>query len=378
MSKIRVAHLVNVIGPSGKESGILKIASRMDQVRFKIDIVSLSGILYRDAVPHLDQFDILTLKSTPEGNNLKLIPQLANLLRKKKYDIVYTHSWNTLLEGYFSSFMARVPVKIHGEHGTFERSFAKDRVQKFFWGRFDRIIVVADALQKKMRKEFGYKKENIVVRHNGVDIQKFYPSEKYRKQVRKEFGLENTFVIGNVGRFFPVKDHFTLFRAFEAVRAKIPRTKLMLVGADQFGGNLKQKYVKYLKQKSLIDDVLILPPTGTVERMFNAMDVFVLSSISEGCSNVILEALACGVPVIATKTGGNPELLGNDENGLLFPVGDDRMLAQHLLLLYQDLNLREKLSHIGPRVIKQKFTIERVANFYEKLFQDLLSSKKHH
>ena len=373
MPKVKVAHLVKLIAPAGKENGILKIVSRMDTSQFEIDIVVLSGIIFEEIL-NLEKFNIVSLNPV-RGNNLKLVPQLVKVFKEKKYDIIYTHSWNTLMEGYLSGVISGIPIKIHGEHGTFERSLMKDRMQKYVWKQFDVIIVVADALRKIMHEEFGYTENNIEVRHNGIDTTKFFPSSRYRREIREQLKLNDEFVIGTVGRFFPVKDHFTLFRAFERIKSFEPKAKLILVGAEPKGNNLKAEYIQYLTERHLINDVFILPPTSDVEKVFNAMDVFVLSSISEGCSNVILEAMACGIPVVATRTGGNPELLDDNKNGLLFPVGADDQLAEKVHRLYTDPELHKKLSHAGPKIIKKHFTIDRVVHYYEELFLRLYEEK---
>jgi hypothetical protein len=140
MKKIKVAHLLHVIGPAGKEKGVLKIVSGMDQSRFEVDLIVLRGILYQDLID-LKSLNIIELDRV-QGNSIKLVPQLVKIFKKNRYDIIYTHSWNTLVEGYLSALVAGIPIKIHGEHGTFERSYLKDKLQKFLWKHFDAVTVV--------------------------------------------------------------------------------------------------------------------------------------------------------------------------------------------------------------------------------------------
>lgn len=374
MKKIHLAHLLYFIGPAGKEQGVLKIVSGMDRSRFKVDIIVLQGVRYRELLP-MDQFNIIELEGTP-ANSWKTIWLLAKVLKRNRYDMVYTHSWNTLLEGYLAARLAKIPLLIHGEHGTFERSFMKDRVQKYLWQRFDAVTVVVGDLEKKLRHSFGYRKNNITVLYNGIDPDRFYPSPEFREKYRQQYGLEGSFVVGSMGRFHPVKDHFTLIKAFRRFREKIPAAKLVLVGGGGSAGEeMKRRYQELITQLSLQEQVQFIPPVSNPEALLNMFDLFVLSSISEGCSNVILEAQACGVPVLATDTGGNPELVIHQENGLLFPVGDEQTLAEQLHLLYSDKALRQKFSVQALARVREKFSLRNTVSAYQQLYWNLYQSK---
>ena len=373
MEKIRLAHLVNSLGYAGKEAGIIKICSHMDRETFDIDVIVLEKI-YRKEQLDTDNFRTVLLKKRP-GNDVTIFRRLGRFLRENKYDIVYSHAWNTLLEGYIGGKLARTSVKIHGEHGTFERSPVKDRIQRKVWGKFDAVTVVAGDLQHRMRELFGYTVNNVEVIHNGIDAQRFFPSPEWRAQFKQAHNLTDHFVVGTVGRFHPVKDHFTLFRGFARFKASVPHAKLAMVGPET-DKTIMVKYRQLLSDLQITDDVLFIPPTNEVEKMLNGFDVFVLSSISEGCSNVILEALACAVPVVATRTGGNPELIQNEENGLLFPVGDGEALAEALLDLYENQDFYQRMQLIGPELIRGKFTLQKSVRNYENLYIRLLEEKR--
>lgn len=374
MKKIKVAHLLYIIGPAGKEKGVLKIVSMMDKNKFDVDLIVLRKIVYKNLI-NVKDFNIIILNPV-QGNSLKTIPQLTKIFKKNRYDIVYTHSWNTLLEGYLAALLARVPIKIHGEHGTFERSYLKDKVQKLLWKRFDAVTVVVGDLEKKLRRIFAYRKNNIKIIYNGADHGKFQPSPKYRETFRKQHGLENDFLVGTVGRFHPVKDHLTLIKGFKHFRSRVPGAKLVLVGGGgKTGEKNKSRYDELIKKLDIKDDVMFIPPVSNPEALMNTFDVFVLSSISEGCSNVILESMACGIPLVVTNTGGNPELVTDNDNGLLFEVGNDRELSEKLLSLYGDPELRQKFSHRGVQLIKERFSLDKTVANYEELYSGLYEQK---
>lgn len=374
MKKIKVAHLLYIIGPAGKEKGVLKIVSMMDKGKFDVDLIVLRDIVYKDLI-NIKDLNIITLKPV-QGNSLKAIPQLREIFKKNRYDIIYTHSWNTLLEGYLAALLAGIPIKIHGEHGTFERSYLKDKLQKLLWKRFDAVTVVVGDLEQKLRQIFAYRKNNIKIIYNGADHGKFCPSAELRETFRKQHGLENNFLVGTVGRFHPVKDHLTLIKGFKHFRSRVPGAKLVLVGGGgKTGEKNKKRYTELIEELGLKDDVVFIPPVSNPEALMNIFDVFVLSSISEGCSNVILEAMACGIPLVVTDTGGNPELVTENDNGLLFEVGNDRELSEKLLSLHGDPELRQKFSRRGVQLIKERFSLDKTVSNYEALYSGLYKQK---
>ncbi len=373
MNKIRVAHLLHNLGLAGKEQGVLKIVSAMDTSRFQVEIVVLNHI-FPDSYDTNGPFEVVKVPRRP-GNDPFQIRRLARLFRRRRYDIVYTHSWNTLVEGYFAARMAEVPVKIHGEHGTFENTAVKKWLQPRLWARFDAVTVVSASLRQRMVEEFGYRSANIRVIHNGIDTNRFFRDPAARTAFRKAHGLEDRFVVGTVGRFHPVKDHFTLLRGFARFCRSVPKAMLIFVGHETHHG-LYEKYEKLVHDLGIFNRVKFLPPTRAVEQAYNGFDVFCLSSLSEGCSNVILEAMGCGVPVVATRTGGNPELVQHGKTGLLFDVRDAEALATHFQRLALDAPLRNHLARAGEEQIARKFTLQKTVDAYQQLFEELHTQKR--
>lgn len=368
MGKLKIAHIVNQLYFAGKEAGIIKISSALDPSLFEIDILVL-GRIHSDEQLTSAGLRQIELGKKP-GNDPKIVFRLARLLRKNGYHIVYTHAWNTLLEGYFAAMLAGTPVKIHGEHGTFEHSWLKDRLQPLIWGRFDAVTTVAGDLARRMRREFSYQKDNIRILYNGIDARIFYPCEEHRLAFRNEYGVQQNFVVGTVGRFHPVKDHITLIRGFARFHRRVPAARLILVGGEK-NGPMQAQYRDVIRECQLDGSVLLLPPTPEIAKVINGFDVFALSSRSEGCSNVILEALACGVPVLATRVGGNPELIVDGSNGLLFESGDDEALDALLARVYDDSALRRKLREAGPAWVRKCFTFEATIANYRELYLEL-------
>lgn len=369
MAKVRLAHIVNQLYFAGKEAGIIKISSAMDKSLFDVDIVVL-GKIHQDEKMRGNGIRSIELNKKP-GNDPKVVFRMAQVFRENAYDIIYTHAWNTLIEGYVAAKLAGVPIKIHGEHGTFERSRLKDKLQPLIWERFDAVTTVAADLKTRMKDLFSYRKDNIQVVYNGIDAQRYYPSNKLRDAFRTEHAVQDKFVVGTVGRFHPIKDHFTLMKGFALFQEKVPEAELLLVGGEK-NGKMISNYQNQVDALKLQGKIHFLPTTPEVTKVFNGFDTFVLSSISEGCSNVILEAMACGVPVVATRTGGNPELVQDQVNGLLFDVGSAEQLADRLLNVYKNKDLRKRFQNNGPSFIHENFTLETTVSNYQNLYLRLL------
>lgn len=338
----------------------------MNPQRFEVDIIVLTEIKSPHLV-HLNGLSVITIG--PRLSTPKKLLRLYRLFREREYEIVFTHSWNTLVEGALAARLAGVPRFIHGEHGTLEHSPKNRWLQKLLWKQAETIVVVAESIIHRSRAELGYSGNNFKVIHNGVDTERFYPNPVIRDEIRLKQGWQGKFVIGHMGRFFEVKDHPTLVRAFAIVHQKYPESQLVLVGG---GGKIGQKRCRMLKELiselGLKDAVRILEPTDRPEIYYNGFDLFVLPSLSEGCSNVLLEAMATGLPIIATNVGGNPELIKDGINGLLVPPASPEELAGAMIRLIQDKDLRSRFSKAGRQIACEKFSMENCVRHFEELY----------
>jgi glycosyltransferase involved in cell wall biosynthesis len=205
--------------------------------------------------------------------------------------------------------------------------------------------------------------------HNGVDTDRFAPKPLGRARIREELALtDQDFCIGCVGNLFPVKDHITVLRALASLNPEGGRWRLLMVGEGPELGML-QNFIN--AHPTLGNHVQFLGSSNRVPELLNAMDVYVLPSLIEGLSNSLLEAMATGLPVIATATGGNPEVAVDDESGLLFPVGDFRGLAERLTLVRTRPDLRRKLAQRALLRVREQFSTESMIGNYEQLYAGL-------
>ena len=193
--------------------------------------------------------------------------------------------------------------------------------------------------------------------------------QRQRVQARQELGIsENEFLIGCVGNLTPVKDHRTVLEAVCQLAAQCHDWRLVVMGK----GPELPKLESFLEGHPEWKHRVSFPGrSNQVPAMLNAMDVYVLSSLVEGISNSMLEAMAIGLPVVVTNVGGNPEVAADGESGLLFPVGDARKLAERLLLLRNREDVRVELGRQALRRMRQSFSIDSMVREYEQLYESL-------
>ncbi len=365
--KIKIAHILNCLGGAGKELGILKLIDHMNRDIFDSYLVVIDKV-YSHIAPRLDPYKIIHLNAG-EGNQIDLPFKLAKVFRKNKFDIIHTHSWGTLVEGVVGAKFARSPAIIHGEHGTFPEQFPHTLVQRFFWGRADKMLSVSGLLGKKLSQATKFDNRKIHVILNGVDHSKIFPSEDKRREFRQKFGFkEDDFIAGTVGRLNRVKNHPMIVRGISNIIKKGEAVEFALVG----GGSLVDSLGKELKMLAAELDVTqhfhFLGYHKDMNMVYNGFDVFTLTSFSEGCSNVIQEAMFAGKPVIATNVGGNPELVQDGETGFLVDSDNDHQWSEVLRTLKNNPSVLKKMGVQSYEYAQNHFSLAKMVNSYEAVY----------
>lgn len=373
--KIKVAHVMNTIGGGGKELGILKLIRHMDTSQFHNELVILNKI-YENQVPDLDRFNIVELQ-IPAGNHPGTPFKLAKLFREKQYDIVHTRSWGALVEGVLGAKFARSPVIIHGEHGTFPEKFPHSLIQRIFWDRADCILSVSDVLGKKLSAVTGFDNRKVQVILNGVDENLFFPDTDLRTEFRRRFGFgESDFIVGAVGRFNPVKNFPMIIKGVQPLVQTNDIIELAHVG----GGNMSEKIGKELQTLSeslnVTKHVHFLGFQKEVNLMYNGFDVFTLTSFSEGCSNVIQEAMFAGKPVVATAVGGNVELVIDGKTGFLVESNNHQQWADSIRKLRNNPDLLREMGENSRKFAQENFSLKKMVSSYQQLYRKMLETKQ--
>ena len=371
--RLKVMHAVFSLDIGGLENGVVNLCNGLDGERFDVSVcVFRSG---GSLETRLDSKHVDLVAVTSFRNNDASLPfRLAWQLRRRGVDILHTHSWGTLIEGVMAAKLARTSVLIHGEHGTMETRFHHRQIQRFLWSRTDQVTAVAGPLADRMANVVRFPREKIKVIPNGVDSFRFRPEREAIELRRKELGLPTTgLLIGTVARLVPVKNHRGMLHALAVLREKGLTPMLALAG----DGPLESELRNLTRELSLEGQVRFLGAIRQVERFLNALDVFVLNSLSEGMSNTVLEAMSCGLPVVATNVGGNSDLVEDDRTGYLIPQDNVEELARAIARIANDQRKREKMGIMARARIEQSFGIGKMVQNYSDMYESLYAHTCH-
>lgn len=367
MSALRIMHVVHTLRTGGMERNVLALANALEGPHFHTAICSCTpaGPIKEQRSPGVELFEL----RKRDGNDPALIARLVRLFRRQRPDIVHTHAWGALVEGLLAARVAGVPVVVHGEHGTLRTRRHQIVVQRWAWRRVDRLLSVSDALAERMAREVGVPRSQIVTIPNGVDATRFRSRDRARVRAERSIPLDAV-VIGTIGRLVAVKDHSTLLRAL-AIAAREGRMVHTLIAGD---GALHSDLASEARALGLSESVHFLEDRDDVEDVLAAMDVFVLSSTSEGLSNTILEAMAAGLPVVATKVGGNAELVVDTVTGFLVSAQDPSTLWAPLARLIESPALRRSLGAAGRHRVMAEFSFDATVNAYRALYENVVGT----
>lgn len=368
-NKLKVIHLIHQLGTGGAENGLINLVNNLDTSFFEPFICAFQGGGLQTEKVDRSRVELYEL-SKKDGNDPSFPFHLWRLFKKCRPDIVHTHSWGTLLEGFIAAKMAMIPIVIHGEHGTIQSKPFNIFLQRFFWGKVDHLLSVSNVHANKLAKVIGIQNSKITVIKNGVDTNLFLQGRS--KILRASFGLEPfDVVIGTVGRLVPVKDQASMIYAFSKLSAELPNAKLLIVG----DGPLRDELQNLSRTLGVSSKVVFLGRRSDIPDIIRLMDIFVLSSISEGMSNTILEAMSASLPVVATAVGGNTELIVSEKTGLLFPEGDIQKFTDALKEMIINRKRAKDMGVAGRVRVEKEFSLKVMVRNYEDLYKAVARNK---
>lgn len=295
---------------------------------------------------------------------------LRRLLSSGRYSIVQSqHEKADVLNALLPKRRGVVHISNRRDMG-FKKSSRLKQAFRLLNHRFDRVIAPArqiiDALTTYERLPPG----RATVIHNGVDAERFQPRDRaWRDNRRRLLGIDaDTVVFCCVARLSEVKCPLVLIDAFARLHAQQANVRLLFAGDGPMGDEVRRK----VDEVGLSHCIDLLGSVSTVDDLLPACDVVVLASSSEGMSNALLEAMACGLPVVATSVGGNLQLVRPGINGILVPPHDPAALAEAMLALTRDPARRHELGDRARRMILEEFSSARMVGAYDHLYRDLL------
>jgi glycosyltransferase involved in cell wall biosynthesis len=361
--------MVRELGLGGIERDVAKLALRMDRTRFTPHVAT-----YKLEGPRYDELKaagipILHLKfpSLLSKQAIQAAVRFRRFLREHEIKIVHAFDPSSVF-GVPLARLLRTPVVLSSQLGHRELHDPRTRKQLRLVDKLSDVVVVnCEALRRHLVNGFGVPAHRIELCYNGVETKEFFPAVQSRPVEVQDASL----VIGAVCVLRPEKGLDLLQEAFARVRHLAPGSKLLIVG----NGPELERLRRSSGDLGLGDSALFHPAVAAVAPMMRAIDIFVLSSHSEAFSNALLEAMACGCCVVGSRVGGTPELIGNDERGLLFENGNAADLAEKLAKLMQDVELRRELAERAAVFARTKLTIEANVERMIQIYDGLLNRK---
>ena len=304
--------------------------------------------------------------------------KLLILFIRERPDIVHTRTAKAGCLGRIAARLACVPVVIHtfdghvfnGYFGKFKTLFILT-IERILARITDRIIAISNSQRTELIHYLRIgNPEKIQVAHIGFDFKEFKPLTN--GGLRKELNIpEDNPIVGYIGRFAPIKRIDRLILASQKVIERIPKAKLVIVG----GGELKSEMEEMVKSLNLEDRIFFLGVRDDLERIYSGVDMVALSSDNEGTPAVIIEALAYGKPVVSTCVGGIPDVVSDGESGILAKANGPEELANSIVQMLSDENMRIRMGRMGMQQVKSKFSLERLIENLDKIYISELSHK---
>jgi sugar transferase (PEP-CTERM/EpsH1 system associated) len=303
------------------------------------------------------------------GIRLSTIGRLKKIFRDIQADVVHTHQIGALFYAGPAARAVRVPVIVHTEHGKHYANRLRRRVLGRWAGRYTaRFFCVSRDIAAEVAAHRIVPEHKIAIAPNGIDTLRF-ATRGEPEVLRRKLGIpERAPVIGTIGRLDEIKRQDLLIQAFAKLRETAPDAQLVLVG----DGPLRETLQSLASELAVGERVHFAGYQAHPEQYLHLMDVFALTSRSEGMPLVMLEAWAAGVPVVASRVGGLPELIDDGQTGILFTSGDREELVRALHCLLASPELAARMGGAGRSQVEREFTLARMAEQYQRSYLELL------
>jgi sugar transferase (PEP-CTERM/EpsH1 system associated) len=378
-----VVHVVYRFDVGGLENGVVNLVNRMPRDRYRHAIVALTDVSSTFAA-RLDESRAVptTALHKPPGHGWRAWGPLRELLGRWRPAIVHTRNL-AALEMAPLAWAGGVAARVHGEHGR-DASDPDGSVRRYQWVRrmhrpfVDHYVGLSRDLVDYLIERVGVPRTRVTQIINGVDTQRFAPltSSMGRSAARRlaewPFVDEGLVVVGTVGRMQTVKNQPLLAHAFVRALRLEPSLRdtlrLVMIG----DGPLRASVERILEAANCRDLAWLPGARHDVAAQLRAFDVFVLPSQAEGISNTILEAMACGVPVVATDVGGNRELVEDQVTGVIVPSDDATTLARQMVSLALDARARVAYGAAGRQRVCERFSLDAMVDAYTGVYDHVL------
>ncbi|HEY3499064.1 MAG TPA: glycosyltransferase [Polyangiaceae bacterium] len=370
MTSLAIAHVLSSFGLGGQERMALDLARRQRERGHRVIAISIAAPPDGPIAESFHAADIPT-ETIPKGAGVDatLPVRLASSLSAQRVDVVHTHNPHALIYGAPAANLARAAA-VHTKHGINPDNPRRLLLRRVASSLVDACVAVTPALERIARDGRECDPALLHVIPNGIDIERFKPDPEARRSVRAELGVpENAWLAGTVGRLAPEKDQTLFIRAMAPLLDE--RRQLVIVG-DGPERVAVDASIAATWRGSLCH---ALGARNDVERLLAALDVFVLTSRTEGLPLVVLEAMATGLPVVSTSVGGIPDLVQEGVTGYLVPPGEEHALMRRLVWLATHPEEGIRVGKAAREAVFRRHSLDRMAQGYESLYERVVAER---
>lgn len=368
--RARVLFVIDELDIGGTEQQILELVKRIDRDRYAPMVACFRpGRVAREieaaGVP------VFTFRKRATVD-VRLIAGLVKLMRRERIDIVQTYLFTANTWARLAAILARVPIIVTSERNVdmWEQRF-KPTIGRWL-DRFTYRTTGNSRAVEAYLLDKGLPPHKVAVIYNGVDLDRFEGEPVTPSLTKSELGIPfHHAVVGLLARLEPQKDPVTFLRAAAILVKKCPTISCLVIG----GGSLQSELEREARAMGLGDRVTFTGPRRDVARLLAVCDVSVMSSVKEGMSNTVMESMAAGKPMVATRVGGNAELIADGETGFLVPTRDPAALADAIERILEDPPLAKSMGQRARARIEQEFSVRAMVRSTERLYEEALRSR---
>lgn len=377
-NKIKVLFFISSLAGGGAERVMAEILHHIDKDKIEPVLVLLhpyDDSPYKEYLSKDARVIVVGRRSDSSVDKIKQFFSFIQVIRREKPHVILSMLTHNNIMAILAGIFLRIKV-IVSEHSTLSKVVKTKEGRKILWfpvailvkvlyGYADKIVAVSEGVKIDLQEEFNIPSNKIKVIYNPIDFSLI--AELSSLPEEHPFFKEKVPIVIAVGRLVWQKKFDTLIKAFGKVLSKVD-ARLIILG----DGSEKESLKKLIQDMNITDKVFLVGFQKNPYKFLSKADLFVLSSIYEGLPMVILEAMTCGTPVIATDCKSGPrEILADGKYGLLVPVGDEDIFSEEIIRLLKDRELREKFSRLGKERVKD-FSIEKIIKQYENLIYEIV------
>lgn len=366
-NKIRILHLIETGGPGGAEKVLLNVVKNIDSRRFDSLVLLLrKGWLYQTLREHNLETRII---ESNRAWDIGFLLKLSSLIRKEKIHLVHSHLPGINFYSCLAGRITKRPVIVtyHGKIGDGDEKGWKNIFKNFIIRNTAvQVVAVSDYLKEELINHMGIDQRKVTTILHGIDFEAFGPTKNPLK-LKQELGLsESTPLVGTIGNIRESKGYEYLIQSAKLVLEKVPNVLFLIVGEkeEKLFGDLS----KLTERLGLKERIKFLGFREDIADCLNILDIFVLSSTTEGFSIATVEAMSLAKPVVVTDCGGPGEIVIDKQTGFLVPPRDPESLAEKIILLLKNKKLREEMGTKAQIWVRKRFSLEENIKNYESLY----------